>query len=56
MKKSIVLFMIAFISATTFGQTNQKKGIAIQGYDPVAYFESAKAIEGKKEITENTTM
>ena len=50
MKKSILMFLIASISATTFGQTNQKNGIAIQGYDPVAYFENSKAIEGKKEI------
>ena len=27
---------------------NLENGIAIQGYDPVAYFTSAKAIEGKK--------
>lgn len=55
MKKSILILFVAFLSATTFAQTakniNLKSGIAIQGYDPVAYFESAKAIEGKKEIT-----
>lgn len=27
-----------------------KNGVAVQGYDPVAYFESNKAIEGKSEI------
>ncbi len=27
-----------------------KNGVAIQGYDPVAYFESNKAIEGKSSI------
>jgi len=26
-------------------------GLAIQGYDPVAYFNQSKAIEGKKDIT-----
>jgi YHS domain-containing protein len=51
MKKSIFILLVAFLSATLFGQTNQKNGIAILGYDPVAYFENAKAIEGKKEIT-----
>jgi YHS domain-containing protein len=55
MKKSIIILYVAFLSATTFAQTakhiNLKNGIAIQGYDPVAYFESTKAIEGKKEIT-----
>jgi YHS domain-containing protein len=27
-----------------------KAGVAIKGYDPVAYFQQAKAIEGKKEF------
>ena len=27
-----------------------KSGLAIDGYDPVAYFKSNKAIEGKKEF------
>lgn len=31
-------------------QFNLEKGLAIQGYDPVAYFASSKAIEGKKEF------
>jgi len=55
MKKSILILFVAFLSATTFAQTakhiNLKNNIALQGFDPVAYFESAKAIEGKKEIT-----
>ena len=29
----------------------EKSGVAIQGYDPVAYFLSQKAIEGKDDIT-----
>lgn len=29
----------------------EKSGLAIQGYDPVAYFTEHKAIEGKKEIS-----
>jgi YHS domain-containing protein len=28
-----------------------KTGLAIQGYDPVAYFTSSKAVEGKKDFT-----
>ena len=33
------------------GQHNlNKAGVAIEGYDPVAYFKQAKAIEGKKEL------
>ncbi len=54
MKKSILILFVAFLSATTFAQTtkqiNLKNNVALQGYDPVAYFESAKATEGKKEI------
>ena len=56
MKKIVTLF-IAIVTATTFAQTtknvNTKDGIAIQGYDPVAYFESDKATIGQKEITTN---
>jgi YHS domain-containing protein len=29
---------------------NLEKGIAIEGYDPVAYFKQQKAIKGKKEL------
>jgi YHS domain-containing protein len=55
MKKQILILFVAFLSATSFAQTakhsNVKDKLAIQGYDVVAYFESSKAIEGKKEIT-----
>lgn len=30
---------------------NLEKGIAIQGYDPVAYFSANKAIKGSKDLT-----
>ena len=30
---------------------NLEKNVAIQGYDPVAYFKQGKAVKGKKEIT-----
>ncbi len=30
---------------------NLEKGLAIQGYDPVAYFSDGKAIEGKQDIS-----
>ncbi len=29
----------------------EKSGLAIKGYDPVAYFASGKAVDGKKDIT-----
>jgi YHS domain-containing protein len=36
--------------ATRTSQFNIEKGIAIQGYDPVAYFSQNKAVKGKKEL------
>jgi YHS domain-containing protein len=54
MKKQILILFVSLLSATTFAQTKHKNlndKVAIQGYDPVAYFENNKAIEGKKEIS-----
>lgn len=52
--KVILILFIGFLSATIFAHTtkriNLKNNIGIQGFDPVAYFESDKAIEGNKEI------
>jgi len=54
MKKQILNLFVAFLSVTAFAQTakhiNLKNNVAIQGYDPVGYFENNKAIEGNKEI------
>ncbi len=58
MGKPALLLFVAFLSATTFGQTaakrraefNLEKNIAIQGYDPVAYFTQNKAVKGKSAI------
>ncbi len=36
--------------ATRVAQFNIEKSIAIQGYDPVAYFTLNKAVKGKKEL------
>lgn len=55
MKKIIVLLLLAFSTATTFAQSatkraaeyNLEKKVAIQGYDPVAYFKQNKAVKGK---------
>lgn len=62
MKRSITLFAI-LLSGLTGGyhslaqnsdyhikHYNLKKGLAIQGYDPVAYFIQNKAIEGSERI------
>lgn len=58
MKKQILILFVALISVATWAQTaskraeqfNLEKKVAIQGYDPVAYFKQSKAIKGKKEI------
>jgi YHS domain-containing protein len=58
MKKSILFLFVALVTATTFGQTaakrtsefNLEKKVAIQGYDPVAYFTQKKAVKGKSTI------
>ncbi len=55
MKKSIFILFVALLSATTYAQTaakrtsefNLEKKVAIQGYDPVAYFTQKKAVKGK---------
>lgn len=63
MKKQIsILFLLLMFMGTAFAQSPEirKKqynletsGLAIQGYDPVAYFNSGKAMEGKKEFSVN---
>ncbi len=59
MNKQILILFVAFISVTTFGQTavkrtkefNLENRLAIQGYDPVAYFTQKKAVKGKPALT-----
>ncbi len=60
MKKQILILFVVLLSATTFAQApqkekhvNTKNGLAIQGYDPVAYFQKNQATKGNKEITAN---
>lgn len=58
MKKAVV-FLFTLVSVVLFGQNDSKRishynlenKIAIQGYDPVAYFANGKAIKGKKEVS-----
>lgn len=58
MKKSILILFVALLSATTYAQSaakrtsefNLEKKVAIQGYDPVAYFTKKKAVKGKSTI------
>jgi YHS domain-containing protein len=59
MKKSILILFLIFLSGTTFAQTaakrisefNLEKKVAIQGFDPIAYFTQKKAVKGKSTIT-----
>lgn len=59
MKKIILIFAFVLVATTRFGQSvttrikefNLDNKVAIQGYDPVAYFKQNKAVKGKKEIS-----
>lgn len=56
--KKLTLFVLLFVSVFSFAQNDSKRiaeynlenKVAIQGYDPVAYFNRGKAVKGKKEI------
>jgi YHS domain-containing protein len=58
MKKQILILFTILLSIATFAQKaivranqfNLNKKIAIQGYDPVSYFNENKAVKGKKEL------
>lgn len=50
--------LVLFASLSVYGQSalrvkhfNLEKGVAIQGYDPVAYFTQSKAIKGSKQFS-----
>ena len=54
--KTISLLLFSFFLAFTqesrqVSHFNLEDKVAIQGYDPVAYFDQNKAVEGKKEIS-----
>lgn len=61
MKKQITILVLFVLSVSAaFSQTAEERkrqynletsGLAIQGYDPVAYFKSHKAMEGEKEFS-----
>lgn len=63
MKKQISLLLLFLLTlSAAFAQTPEARkkqynleasGLAIQGYDPVAYFTMSKAVEGKKEFSAN---
>ena len=58
MKRSALFFLFALLINSTYAQDqsglrkkqfNLSDGVAINGYDPVAYFTSNKAVKGSKE-------
>ncbi|NIJ52939.1 YHS domain-containing (seleno)protein [Dyadobacter arcticus] len=58
MQKLLIILFLVFSATQIFAQDATKKqgnisksGLAVEGYDPVAYFTVGKAIEGKKDIT-----
>jgi YHS domain-containing protein len=59
MRNQILVILLLAFSINSFSQTdalrkknfNLSKGIAISGYDPVAYFTQNKAVEGSSKIT-----
>jgi len=59
MKKTSIILIVLLFSITTFAQNaakrvkefNLENKVAIQGYDPVAYFTQKKAVKGKTSIT-----
>jgi len=57
MKKFSIILLLVLISNCVFAQNairakhfNHENGLALQGYDPVAYFVQHKAIAGNKSI------
>ncbi|RZJ34005.1 MAG: YHS domain-containing protein [Flavobacterium sp.] len=56
MKTRIMIMLLFLLAATGISAQENKKefnldgSLAIQGYDPVAYFTVQKAVKGKKEI------
>lgn len=60
MKKVILVILLAVLSNGLWSQAalrskhfNLNKGVAISGYDPVAYFVQNKALEGSKQFSIN---
>lgn len=55
MKKIVCLLTFVFLATPLFAQTKtllnlQKDGLALQGFDPVAYFTQNKPVKGKAEF------
>ena len=55
MKKLILLLVVALLALPVFAQTQtllnlDKSGVAIQGYDPVAFFTDGKPVKGDQKF------
>src|SRR5262245_61471973 len=55
MKKFLLIFCVASVALPQLGQSKEllnldKNGLAIQGYDPVAFFTDSKPVKGKSEF------
>jgi YHS domain-containing protein len=48
--KNLIQLCLVLMTMSISAQNNLKGGVAIQGYDPVAYFVEGKAVLGLKEI------
>jgi YHS domain-containing protein len=54
MKNILTVLLLATVPAVAFAQAsllNAENGLALQGYDPVAYFLEQKAVGGNREIS-----
>jgi hypothetical protein len=47
--RTLLLFLLLFAAPALAGPVNEKGGIAIKGYDPVAYFIESKPVKGSPE-------
>lgn len=52
-KFAVLIFFVSLTAAQCLAvdAVNKKKGVAIHGYDPVAFFTEGRAVEGDKRIT-----
>ena len=58
MKTLVLITVLIFGLSNVYGQNalktkhyNLEKGLAIQGYDPIAYFTQSKGVKGSKDIS-----
>lgn len=60
MKNLIIILSVVALAGQALGQSTDtrkkqfnidRSALAIQGYDPVSYFTTGKAVEGKKDLT-----